>query len=91
MPRAQPGQRFGGRAKGTPNKTTSAAKEALSLAFQGVGGVEALTEWATDNQTEFYKLWAKLVPLEVSGEGGEPIKFVIVTGVPQPAPKPADA
>ncbi len=79
-----PGKRPPGRPKGVPNKTTAAAKEALTLAFQGIGGVASLQQWARENQTEFYKIWSKLLPLEVTGEGGDPIKFVIVTGVPQP-------
>lgn len=63
------GQRRGGRQKGTPNKKTVAVKEALSMAFQGVGGVPGLTRWAEGNRTEFYKLWAKMLPqdLKVSG------------------------
>jgi hypothetical protein len=38
MPRAVPGQRFGGRAKGTPNKRTPALKKARDAALK-----EALT------------------------------------------------
>lgn len=67
-----PGERRGnagkGRVKGTPNKTTKAAKEGLELAFEGLGGVEALTTWAKENQTEFYKLWAKLLPVQVKAD-----------------------
>jgi hypothetical protein len=36
------GNRGKGRKKGVPNKTTVACKEALQLAFQGIGGVSAL-------------------------------------------------
>lgn len=56
-----------GRKKGTPNKSTAAVKEALSFAFQGLGGAKELQHWAKDNKTEFYKLWAKLLPAEVQG------------------------
>lgn len=31
--------------------------------------------WATENQTQFYNLYAKLLPLQVSGENGGPIQF----------------
>ena len=61
----QKGKRFGGRQKGTPNKTTAKVKEAMELAFEGIGGVPALVEWAQDNQTEFFKLFAKLLPVQV--------------------------
>lgn len=56
---------FGGRPKGSPNKTTAKVKEAMELAFEGIGGVPALIEWAEDNKTEFYKLFAKLLPVQV--------------------------
>ena len=62
------GQRFGGRQKGTPNKTTKAVKEALSECFDEMGGVQSLVEWGKANQTEFYKLWCKMLPTEVKAE-----------------------
>lgn len=58
----------GGRPEGAVNKTTASAKEAFALAFQGIGGVEALVEWAKANKTEFMKLYARLIPVELSGE-----------------------
>ena len=61
----QKGKRFGGRQKGTPNKTTAKVKEAMELAFEGIGGVPALIEWAEYNKTEFYKLFVKLLPVQV--------------------------
>jgi len=48
------------------NKTTAAVKEALTMAYEGIGGVETMKLWAQDNQTEFYKLWSKLLPQEVN-------------------------
>lgn len=60
-----------GRKKGVPNKSTAAVKEALALAFEGIGGVPTLIAWAKvpANQGEFYKLWAKLLPTEVKASG----------------------
>ena len=66
-----------GRQKGTPNRVTTEAKTALALAFEGLGGVDALIEWAKDNQTEFYKLYAKLLPVQVAGEGGGPVQIAM--------------
>ena len=62
----------GGSRKGKPNRTTSAAKEAFSLAFEGLGGVGAFTTWARRNPTDFYKLYARLIPVEshVGGPDG---------------------
>jgi hypothetical protein len=55
-----------GRPKGVPNKLTRSAKEAFGLAFEGIGGAQALTEWARANPTDFYKLYARLIPTEVN-------------------------
>lgn len=63
------GNRGLGRPKGVPNKTTTAAKEAFRLAFEGIGGYKALAEWATENRTEFYKLYARLIPVDVTSDG----------------------
>jgi hypothetical protein len=59
-----------GRVKGSKNKTTVAVKEALTAAFEGIGGVKRLQTWAEENTTEFYKLWGRLIPTEVSGPDG---------------------
>ena len=59
-----------GRPKGVPNKLTIAAKEAIELAFKGIGGVPALTEWALNNQTAFYTaVWSKIIPRDISLDG----------------------
>ena len=58
------GKKTGGRQAGTLNKTTKLAKEAMATAFEGLGGVDALQTWAHKNQTDFYKLWARLIPAE---------------------------
>jgi hypothetical protein len=59
------GTRPAGRKKGTPNKTTAAVKNALVKTFVNMGGSRQLTKWAKENPTEFYKIWAKLLPAEV--------------------------
>lgn len=73
-----------GRPKGTPNKTTAAVKEALTLAFKGLGGVPALVKWAktAENRGEFYKLWAKMLPQEVTGADGQDFIIRIVRDDP---------
>jgi len=65
-----------GRKKGSLNKTTRAVKDALSFAFEEIGGVEALKVWAVDNPTQFYQLWGKLLPLQVSGDEDNPINII---------------
>lgn len=64
--------------KGTPNKATKSAREAFALAFKEAGGAEGLGTWAKANRTEFYKLYARLIPVEHVGEGGSgPIATVV--------------
>lgn len=61
-------RRGGGRT--SPNKLTRAARDAFQIAFDKIGGAEALAEWAEANRTEFYKLYGRLIPTEVTGPGG---------------------
>lgn len=75
-----------GRPKGVPNKTTTAAKEAFALAFQKLGGWEALAEWAAndpDNLREFYKLYARLIPVDLTS-GGDKLPTVNINVPPLP-------
>jgi hypothetical protein len=64
----------GGRPKGAKNKTTIAFKTAVLDAFNEMGGVVALLAWGKENQTEFYKIAARLIPAEssITVEGGLP-------------------
>jgi hypothetical protein len=71
-----------GRPKGSQNKSTAAVKEALSMAFEGLGGVPQLTTWAMDNPTEFYKLWVKMLPQDVNANVAATIKRIELVGVP---------
>lgn len=70
------GQKTGGRKAGTPNKTTASVKEALQAVYADRGGNKALLAWANDNPTEFYKLWGRMLPQEVSGPDGGAIQAV---------------
>ena len=78
------GNKTGGRKAGTPNRMTSAVKEALQTVYDDLqaksgGGHKHFSEWAEGNPTEFYKLYAKLLPQEVKAEvgdqNGEPLIF----------------
>lgn len=66
MPRAVKGQRFGGRQKGTPNKATKTVKENIIEVFKSIGGEEAMAQWAIENPTHFYQLYAKLLPQDIN-------------------------
>lgn len=62
------GKKTGGRKKGSVNKSTAAVKDALTKAFEELGGVDSLVSWGRSNETEFYKLWVKMMPQEVNAE-----------------------
>ena len=61
-------RKTGGRQKGTPNKLTATVRENFIAAFNRIGGHHALAEWAEANRTEFYKLYARLIPAQVQAE-----------------------
>ena len=62
-------KKTGGRTKGTPNKVTGLAKDAVAQVFDKIGGIEKMAEWAEDNPTQFYQIYAKLIPTQVNGAG----------------------
>ena len=55
-------RKTGGRRKGTPNKIGATIRDSLIEVFNGLGGVKHMMMWAECNETEFYKLLAKLLP-----------------------------
>lgn len=76
--------RFGpgnpGKPKGAISKTTRTAKEAIALAAEGLGGADRLIAWAQEdplNERAFWSsIYPKLLPLQVTGEGGGPLEVV---------------
>jgi hypothetical protein len=81
------GERRGGRVKGTPNKITAAFKTTVLTVYGRMGGDDTLLAWAAENQTEFYKICARLIPHEVIG-AGEDGSHVIKTIVHEHYPSP---
>jgi hypothetical protein len=76
--RAQAGK---GRPKGVPNKTTLIAKDAIAKAAEQLGGVDRLVAWAKEDEANERAFWAtiypKLLPLQVTGEGGGAIQAAV--------------
>lgn len=68
-----------GRPKGALNKTTLAAKEAIALAAEKLGGTDRLVAWAQEdplNERAFWStIYPKLLPLQVSGDADSPMKI----------------
>lgn len=73
----------GGRKKGTLNKTSQTAKEAIALAADSLGGADRLVAWAKEdplNERAFWtSIYPKLLPMQVTGEGGGPVEFTQIT------------
>jgi hypothetical protein len=73
--------RFGkgnpGKPKGALSKTTKSAKEAIAAAAETLGGAERLAKWASEDPANERVFWGtiypKLLPLQVTGEGGGPV------------------
>ena len=73
------GQKSPNQGKRGPAKTTLAAKEAIQFAAEGLGGAKRLVEWAKEdplNEKAFWTtIYPKLLPLQVTGEGGGAVIF----------------
>lgn len=69
-----------GRPKGQPNKTTALLKDAILQAATKAGGKDGLvgylTMQATANPQSFLPLLGKVLPMQVTGEDGGPIRTV---------------
>ena len=63
----------GGRQKGTPNKLSKSAREAIEIAANDLGGADRLTTWAkesAENERAFWvTIYPKLLPLQVNASG----------------------
>jgi hypothetical protein len=72
---AKPGQRFGGRVKGTPNKVSSDVKGMILGALHDVGGSDYLRRQAEENPVAFMTLVGKVLPMQLTGAGGGAIQL----------------
>lgn len=63
------GKREGaGRPAGVPNKLSATVKDNVIQVFDDIGGLETMAGWARENKTQFYNLYAKLIPMQVNAE-----------------------
>jgi len=80
------GKKTGGRAKGTPNRTTALLKEAILAAAERTGGdgkgKDGLMGYcsflAVNEPKAFAQLLGKVLPMQLTGEDGGPIKVTQV-------------
>lgn len=70
----------GGRQKGTPNKRTALLKDAILEAAEKAGGTDGmvgyLTAQAKSNPAAFLTLLGKVLPMQVVGDPGNPLRVV---------------
>jgi hypothetical protein len=81
-----------GRRKGAANKVTGAAKDAIALAAEGLGGTNRLIAWAKEDPLNERAFWTQIYPrllpvqAEVSGPDGEALPHTIVNNYVAAAP-----
>jgi hypothetical protein len=53
---------------------TRNVREQFQHAFELIGGIPRLALWAHQNPDKFYQIYSKLIPAQITGEGGGAIK-----------------
>ncbi len=66
---SRPGERRGGRKKGTPNKLTADIRAAIEAAFDQVGGKDYLVGVAGTDPAVFCGLLGKVLPTQLQHSG----------------------
>lgn len=67
------------RPKGSKNRIAQSVKQNIEQVFQKLGGVDAMVKWAQQekNHTEFYRIYARLLPHEVVGKDNGPVSVTV--------------
>lgn len=65
------------RTVGAKNKISGQAKENIAAVFVRLGGTAEMAKWAKKNQGEFYKIYARLLPVEGPGDDGAHVLKVL--------------
>ena len=65
----------GGRKLGAVNAVQASVKANIQAVFNGLGGTSAMKAWAARYPTDYYRIYAKLLPHEISGVDGAPISL----------------
>lgn len=77
---SRPGERRGGRKKGTPNKLPAALKDAILKAAELAGGDNGLVGYlqaqASANPGPFMALLGKVLPMQITGDPDNPLQTV---------------
>jgi hypothetical protein len=75
------GQKTGGRIKGTPNKIPRSIREAILASFDRVGGEDYLARQSEENPVAYMSLLGKVLPMQITGEGGGSVQVEVVKRV----------
>lgn len=67
----------GGRQKGSQNKVTREVKDVIARCFDAIGGEAQFAKWASRNQDEFYKIYAKLLPIKLQADMTKSINIYV--------------
>lgn len=82
--RAKPPRAGMGRPKGSLNKTTQTAKDAIATAADALGGSDRLVAWAKEDPKNEHAFWAtiypKLLPLQLTGDVQNPLSIHVKIG-----------
>jgi hypothetical protein len=65
----------GGRVKGSGNLLTSSVRDSLVATYHAIGSDEGFAKWATTERSEFYKLWAKMLPADINNNNLGSVTF----------------
>lgn len=71
---SKPGERRGGRKKGTPNRFTADLRAMILGALQAAGGQEYFQRIARSHPAAFMRLLGKLLPMTVAGDPKAPME-----------------
>lgn len=77
------GKKTGGRTKGTPNKLSGTVKDNVIQVFDQIGGTQKMAEWAAENPTHFYNIYAKILPMQLAGDPDAPLSLTIAWQEPK--------
>ena len=71
------GKRDGaGRKAGVPNKISGTVRDNVISVFEQIGGTDHMRDWALENPNQFYNMYAKLLPLQLTGDPNNPIETI---------------
>jgi hypothetical protein len=56
------------RPKGSKNKAGAEVKAQILACYERLGSLAAFTEWAKENPTDFYRMYANLAPKELTAD-----------------------